>query len=116
MQPVADRLGKLLADSIEMFAASAEVPRQMLVVPVPMHAAKQRQRGFNQAELLARAAIRETRRRHPEAELRFKTDLLKRERVTVSQAGLFDPSAPPESARRFFCRLIPGVSPGSMFC
>ncbi len=88
MQPVADRLGKLLADSIEMFAASAEVPRQMLVIPVPMHAAKQRQRGFNQAELLARAAIRETRRRHPEARLQLKTNLLKRARVTVSQAGL----------------------------
>jgi ComF family protein len=60
----------------------------MLVIPVPMHDSKQRKRGFNHAGLLARAAIRETRRRHPEMKLQLKTNLLKRERVTVSQAGL----------------------------
>jgi ComF family protein len=88
MQPVADRLGVLLADSLEVFAASEATPRQMLVVPVPMHATKQRQRGFNHAELLARAAIREMRRRHPQWELQLATNVLQRMRVTVSQAGL----------------------------
>jgi ComF family protein len=88
MQPVAGRLGVLLADSLEVFAASETAPRQMLVVPVPMHATKQRQRGFNHAELLARSAIHEMRRRHPQWELRLETNLLQRMRVTVSQAGL----------------------------
>ena len=88
MQPVARRLGTLLADSLEVFASSPEVPRQMLVMPVPMHPAKQRQRGFNHAELLARAAMAELRRRHPQLGLRLDTSLLKRVRVTVSQAGL----------------------------
>ena len=60
----------------------------MLVIPVPMHPAKQRQRGFNHAELLARAAMVEMRRRHPQWELHLETSLLKRVRVTVSQAGL----------------------------
>jgi ComF family protein len=83
MQPIAGRLGVLLADSLEMFAATP-----MLVIPVPMHPVKQRQRGFNHAELLARAAMAAMRRRHPQWELRLETSLLKRVRVTVSQAGL----------------------------
>jgi ComF family protein len=88
MQPVARRLGRLLADSLEAFASSADAPRQMLVIPVPMHPVKQRQRGFNHAELLARAAMAEMRRRHPQWRLHLETSLLKRVRVTVSQAGL----------------------------
>ena len=60
----------------------------MLVIPVPMHPVKQRQRGFNHAELLARAAMAEMRRRHPQWRLHLETSLLKRVRVTVSQAGL----------------------------
>ena len=83
MQPIAGRLGVLLADSLEAFA-----PTRMLVIPVPMHPVKQRQRGFNHAELLARAAMVAMRRRHPQWELHLETSLLKRVRVTVSQAGL----------------------------
>jgi ComF family protein len=88
MQPVARRLGALLAESLEGLASSADMPGQMLVIPVPMHPAKQRQRGFNHAELLARAVIAEMRRRHPQRRLHLETSLLKRVRVTVSQAGL----------------------------
>ena len=86
MQPVARRLGALLADSLELLAA--DLPRELLIIPVPMHAEKQRQRGFNHAELLARAALREARRRHPDWALHLKTNLLQRMRATVSQAGL----------------------------
>ena len=86
MQPVAGRLGALLADSLELFAG--DLPGQLVVIPVPMHAEKQRQRGFNHAELLARAALREAGRRHPDWALRLETNLLQRMRVTVSQAGL----------------------------
>jgi len=84
MQPVAGRLGTLLADSLECFVS----PQAMLVIPVPMHPSKQRQRGFNHAELLARAAMVEMRRRHPQWALKLDTSLLKRVRFTVSQAGL----------------------------
>jgi ComF family protein len=86
MQPVADRLGVFLVDSLEVLAANA--PRDLLVVPVPMHAAKQRRRGFNHAELLARSAARELGRRDPRWNLRVEAKLLKRVRVTESQAGL----------------------------
>ena len=88
MQPLAVRLGKLLADSLEAVLSSPDAPVQMLVIPVPMHPLKQRQRGFNHAELLARAAMAEMRRRHPQLGLHLETKLLKRVRVTVSQAGL----------------------------
>jgi ComF family protein len=85
MQPIARRLGVLLADSLEAFVGSAA---QMLVIPVPMYTAKERVRGFNHAELLARAAMAEMRRRHPQWALHLETGLLKRVRGTVSQAGL----------------------------
>jgi ComF family protein len=85
MQPVAGRLGALLAETLEPLASLAD---PLLVVPVPMHPVKQRQRGFNHAELLARAAMVEMRRRHPQWVLRLEANLLKRVRVTVSQAGL----------------------------
>jgi ComF family protein len=88
MRPIARRLATLLADSLEGLASSPEVPRQMLVIPVPMHPVKQRQRGFNHAELLARAAIAELRRRHSPFALQLESDLLKRVRMTASQAGL----------------------------
>jgi len=55
-----------------------------LVVPVPLHSSKLRQRGFNQAELIARAALLNDEWRH----LQLETKALVRYRETVSQAGL----------------------------
>ncbi len=60
----------------------------MLVIPVPLHAAKLRQRGFNHAALLAQAMISELRKRHPRFDLRLASGLLERRRSTASQAGL----------------------------
>jgi ComF family protein len=58
---------------------------EVLVVPIPLHRAKQRQRGFNQAELIARAALK-----HCPVGIRFELNphLLERRRVTQSQIGL----------------------------
>ncbi len=86
MQPVARLLGGLLAESLQRLSPSA--PRQMVVIPVPMYAAKQRQRGFNHAELIARAAIAEMHRRDPQWSLRLQPSMLRRVRMTASQAGL----------------------------
>jgi ComF family protein len=90
MRPIAGRLGQLLAGSFELFADASTSPAfsAMLVVPVPLHAAKLRQRGFNHAALLAQAAIAETRHRHPRFDLRLASGLLERRRSTASQAGL----------------------------
>jgi len=51
------------------------------VVPAPLHAARMRERGYNQAELLARGLCRQTG-------LPLRTDLLTREKLTHSQVGL----------------------------
>jgi ComF family protein len=88
MEPIAGRLGGFLADTVEPFAEQFAGPTGALVIPVPMHAVKQRQRGFNQAERLARMTVRELRDRHPDWCLRLEPTLLRRVKVTVSQSGL----------------------------
>lgn len=88
MQPVAAALGEFLAESLGTLVAAPDMPLELLVMPVPMHAAKQRQRGFNHAELLARAAIKSLRHRHCPWTLSLASNVLQRMRVTVSQAGL----------------------------
>jgi len=85
MQPLAKRLGALLADPI---LAISDLPADLLVVPVPLFAGKRRQRGFNQSEILARGAIHVLRRRRPDLRLHLAPDLLARQRATESQAGL----------------------------
>ena len=55
LRPVAHRLGAMLALAMEKL--DGEAPFALLVVPVPLHRAKHAQRGFNQARLLAIAAI-----------------------------------------------------------
>jgi ComF family protein len=86
MRPVARRLGKLLAESLE-----PSEPQPMLVVPVPLHKAKLRQRGFNHATLLAQSAIAELRRRDRRWALQLAPGMLERKRATPSQAGLSAP-------------------------
>lgn len=82
VRPAANVLGRMLAEAIvplqPHFAAG-----QVLVVPVPLHAGKWRQRGFNQAELIARAALK----LEPSRRFELKP-LLDRTRETQSQIGL----------------------------
>jgi ComF family protein len=58
---------------------------KIAVVPVPLHKRKQAQRGFNQAEMIARAAVKQLSNRQ-----RFvlTTGVLLRQRETGSQIGL----------------------------
>ena len=85
--PAADFLGQRLAtvfSKLPVVEARAPGAGVWLVIPVPLHSSKLRQRGFNQAELIARAAIRQPAWRH----LRLEARALVRHRETVSQAGL----------------------------
>jgi ComF family protein len=85
MEGIAGRLGALAAGQplgIEGLA------KELMVVPVPLWPGKRRQRGFNQAELLARGAIAAMRRRRPEMCVRLAAGALERRRATESQAGL----------------------------
>ena len=73
----------MLAEAIHKLGPIAD---SILVVPVPLYRSKRRQRGFNQAELIAQAALKTGAFR---CELR--TDVLERTRPTISQIGLTRP-------------------------
>jgi ComF family protein len=85
MQPLASRLGALLAEPI---LAIPDLPADLLAVPVPLFQGKHRQRGFNQSELLARATLSALRLRRPHLRIEPAPRLLARQRATESQAGL----------------------------
>jgi ComF family protein len=77
----ADVLGRMLAEATtDLEAEFVDAP---LVVPVPLHQSKLRQRGFNQSELIARAMAKASGR-----ELEIAPKLLIRKRETDSQTGL----------------------------
>ncbi len=84
VRPAANVLGRMLAEVIAGFEAFWPDARP-IVIPVPLFAAKLRQRGFNQAELIARAALKLLPARERYA---LETDALKRSRDTQSQTGL----------------------------
>jgi ComF family protein len=66
-------------------AFSNSADRTIAVVPVPLHKTKRRQRGFNQAELIARAALKSSA---VSRRLFLLIDVLERRRETGSQIGL----------------------------
>ena len=84
VRPAANVLGRMLAEAIA--ALEPEFPAESVaVVPVPLHRTKLRQRGFNQAELIARAAMKI---RQPGQRLHLCAGVLERKRETASQIGL----------------------------
>jgi len=85
MLPAADSLAELLAPVILSLAERCE--RQILLVPVPLFKGKQRQREFNQSQLIARAALKKL----PlgiRAKISLTDSALVRLRDTRSQTGL----------------------------
>lgn len=77
-------LGQMLAEAAESLLTAE--PETMVMLPIPLHASRFRERGFNQAELLAQVAERELHRKGYRVEL--DTTLLLRRRATESQTGL----------------------------
>ena len=69
---LANRLGDILKDCLEREPFTGN-----LIIPVPLHASRQRQRGFNQAELIASRLGRPVDKH-----------LLRRRKDTPSQTGL----------------------------
>ncbi len=84
VRPAAAVLGRMLAETITGLETTLP-PGAIAVVPVPLHARKRAQRGFNQSELIARAALKQLAR--PER-FQISTDALVRRRETESQIGL----------------------------
>ncbi|MDA0672814.1 MAG: ComF family protein [Cyanobacteria bacterium] len=76
---VADPLGRALGEWWQQHPIPTRQPPW--VVPIPLHEAKQRQRGFNQAALIAAAFCRQTG-------LPLQANGLRRQRATLPQFGL----------------------------
>jgi ComF family protein len=84
VRPAANVLGRMLAEIIaELESGFGEAP--VLVVPVPLHASKKRERGFSQSELMARSAVKQSSMGN---RLELDCDLVERRRITQSQTGL----------------------------
>ena len=91
VRPTASVLGRILAEAIASLEpvlgqTSFEFEQEsVLVIPVPLYKGRRRQRGFNQAEMIARAALK-----HFSSTDRWQLagDLLLRTRDTHSQIGL----------------------------
>jgi len=66
-------------------ASSNSADQTIAMIPVPLHRAKRRQRGFNQAELIARAALKLNA---VPGRLVLCVNILERRRETNSQIGL----------------------------
>lgn len=85
VKPAATLLGAFLNQAV----SALELPRDLLIIPVPLWTGKRRTRGFNQAEEIARAFMR-TNRSSGTAPISIKLDTtsLLRRRETASQTGL----------------------------
>jgi len=84
VRPAANVLGRMLAEVIGSLEPSF-APGRLLMVPVPLYPSKLRRRGFNQAEMVARIALKlmSCRDRYL-----LSGDALERVRDTQSQTGL----------------------------
>ncbi|HKT52159.1 MAG TPA: ComF family protein [Candidatus Angelobacter sp.] len=80
VRPAARLLGKLASGVL----AGANLPPDLLVLPVPLWTGKRRTRGFNQAEEIARALVSAT----ASTRIQLDTTSLVRQRETASQTGL----------------------------
>ena len=80
VRSAAPLLGRLLDRAL----AATELPEGLIVVPVPLARAKERSRGFNQAEEIARSFVR----CRTGASIQVDTAALIRIRETASQTGL----------------------------
>ncbi len=84
VRPAANVLGRMLAEAIARLEADFQTD-SMVMVPVPLFRARLRSRQFNQAEMIARAAMK----LNPvPGRLRLCEEVLERKRETPSQTGL----------------------------
>jgi ComF family protein len=85
VRSVAAPLGEKLAGAVAMIEADARQDShlsEMLVIAVPLHASRTKQRGYNQSILMADVALRMLRNQFPEWKLTAAHGLLVRHRAT----------------------------------
>jgi ComF family protein len=88
---LAEPLGLLLAKAYRVYGMRADV-----IVPVPLHSERQRQRGYNQTSLLAEVCARQVG-------VPLNTHVLVRHRATSSQVGLAAQERQQNVAGAFLC-------------
>ena len=84
VRPAADQLGEMVAAGLMSLRGS--FTSKPLVIPVPLHRLRLRERGFNQAAEIASAAVRCARKQG--LEVQISPSALRRIRLTKSQTGL----------------------------
>ncbi len=92
-------LGGWLAEAVRKLESRAAA--ELVVVPVPLFAARERKRGFNQAALLAREALARLRKTHPAWKLSLQPHALERVKNTRALFAL-DPGQRRRSLRGAF--------------
>ena len=100
------RLGEWLAPTWDALPPGGDFGSP-LIVPVPLHPSRRRERGFNQSELLARGLVRELGRRSDGAAPQVAKSCLRRKRATPPQTGL-SVAARRENLRGAFEVVKPG--------
>jgi len=108
-----ERLGRKLGELLCPLWSSIRAPdleNPPILVPVPLHHHRQRQRGYNQAELLARGLAKGLAHRADgpatAKTLRVESHCLRRLRPTLPQTGL-DPRARRDNVRGVFAVASP---------
>ena len=81
-------LGELLIEPWRALEPAAAIDGTVLIVPVPLHTQRERERGYNQARLLAEGFRRAMRLRNGAARLKLEGRCLVRRRPTAPQSGL----------------------------
>jgi ComF family protein len=84
VRPAANVLGRMMAEAIANLEAEFR-EESVVLIPVPLHRSRLRQRGFNQAELIARGALKVNR---SGGRFRLCAGVLERKRETTAQTGL----------------------------
>jgi ComF family protein len=84
---LAKKLGELLANVWYSNEGLGEGETPVLV-PVPLHVSRERERGFNQSELLAKALSRRLRTKRKRRDVRVEVGCLVRTRPTAPQTSL----------------------------
>jgi len=100
MKKIADAvLGDGMASAILQLEAVAS--SELVVIPVPLFAARERSRGFNQSQVLAKAALTRLRKSRPAWRLELRTNILHRVRDTNPSFAM-DPATRRKSLKGAF--------------
>ena len=98
-------LHELAVPVLERLLAEQAAAPPPTLVPLPLHRRRRRERGFNQAAVLARLLAQR-------CDVPVREDLVRRSRATRQQASIDDDRQRAENVRQVFAAVPPGVADG----